>query len=145
MMPKLKTGCESVSLVSSTDRCSGNISFLFIFEGPPAAYSFGIARLPEPKGNMKKMTVRCYQITRAATENALISKPIWYAYASKYYILYKIIQHCMYTHMHFCVSMLLSVLICVPRFPYSSVPSRILNITTHSFFFFKLEDNFTRA
>lgn len=75
-MPKLKVGCECVSLVSSTNRCSGNISSLFVFEGPPAAYSFGIARLPEPKGNMKKMTVGCCQITQAATENALISKLI---------------------------------------------------------------------
>lgn len=75
-MPKLNIGCESVSLVSSTDRYSVNISSFAVFKVLPAAYSCGISRPPEPKGNMKKMTVHCCQITQAATENTLISKLI---------------------------------------------------------------------
>lgn len=75
-MPKLNVGCESVSLVSSTERSSVNVISPFVFEGRPAAYSFGISRLPQAKGNMKKMTVHCCQITQAATENTLISKLI---------------------------------------------------------------------
>lgn len=58
----------------------------------------------------------------------------------------KLFSMYIYTHMHLCVSMHIILFICVSFFHHIWIPISTPKITTHvAFFFFKLEDSFTRV